>query len=77
LLVGEVGGDMPDGFDLHNSPAAIATRTDIHRPMILVSTSGTRLIVESEGAKAVYVAPCRAPLDGRAPRGRVAGGVPR
>jgi len=56
LLVGEVGGDMPDGFDLHNSPAAIATRTDIHRPMILVSTSGTRLIVESEGAKAVYVA---------------------
>jgi len=56
LLVGEVSGEMPDGFHLHNSPAAIATRTDIQRPMILVSTSGTRLIVEAEAAEAVYVA---------------------
>ena len=56
LLVGEVGGDMPDGFHVHNSPAALATRTDVQRPMILVSTSGTRLILEAEGAGAVYVA---------------------
>ena len=56
LLVGEVAGDMPDGFHLHNSPAELARRTDIHRPMILLSTSGTRLIAEAEGAEAIYVA---------------------
>ena len=56
LLVGEVAGDMPDGFHLHNSPAEMARRTDIHRPMILLSTSGTRLIAEADGAEAIYVA---------------------
>jgi len=56
LLVGEVAGDMPDGFHLHNSPAELARRTDIHRPMILLSTSGTRLIAEADGAEAIYVA---------------------
>src|SRR5215471_16194232 len=44
LLVGELGGSMPYGFDLNNSPAELAIRTDIHRPMLLLSTSGTRLI---------------------------------
>src|SRR5436190_1524775 len=36
LLAGEVGGNMPFGFDLTNSPAAIAARTDVERPMVLV-----------------------------------------
>lgn len=44
LLVGELGGHMPHGFDLTNSPAGIAERTDVWRPMILLSTSGTRLV---------------------------------
>src|SRR5437879_1743632 len=44
LLVGELGGSMPYGFDLNNSPADLEVRTDIHRPVILLSTSGTRLI---------------------------------
>ncbi len=56
LLVGELGGNMPYGFDLTNSPAQIAVRTDIHRPMILVSSSGTQLLTNAAGAQAVYVA---------------------
>ena len=46
LQVGELGGNMPYGFDLQNSPFLIASRTDVDRPMILLSTSGTRLITE-------------------------------
>lgn len=41
LLVGELGGHMPVGFDMTNNPAQIATRDDTHRPMVLVSSSGT------------------------------------
>src|SRR5215472_16135758 len=43
LLVGEIKGFLPQGFDLNNSPADLVSRTDIDRPMIHVSTSGTRL----------------------------------
>jgi len=56
LLVGELGGNMPYGFDVTNSPAQIAQRTDIHRPMILVSSSGTQLLMEAAGSTAVYIA---------------------
>lgn len=56
LLVGELGGYMPYGFDLTNSPAEVARRTDIHRPMILVSTSGTQLLLNAKGSEAVYIA---------------------
>ena len=56
LLVGELGGNMPFGFDMTNSPAEIARRTDIMRPMILLSTSGTQLLWEGRTAPAVYAA---------------------
>jgi 2-phosphosulfolactate phosphatase len=56
LLVGEVGGNRPYGFDLTNSPAELESRIDFERPMILLSTSGTALICAAEGAPAVYVA---------------------
>jgi 2-phosphosulfolactate phosphatase len=56
LLVGELGGNMPYGFHLTNSPAALALRSDIHRPMILLSTSGTRVLGAAEGSGAVYAA---------------------
>ena len=57
LLVGELGGNMCYGFDLTNSPAQIARRTDTERPMVLVSSSGTQLILNaSEHAGAVYLA---------------------
>ena len=41
FLVGELGGNMPYGFDLNNSSAALELRTDVHRPMVILSTSGT------------------------------------
>jgi 2-phosphosulfolactate phosphatase len=47
LLVGELGGEMPYGFDITNSPAQLAERLDSERPMILLSTSGTRLIASA------------------------------
>lgn len=56
LLVGEVGGLMPQGFHMNNSPADLELRTDIYRPMIHVSSSGTKLICEAEKSQAMYVA---------------------
>jgi 2-phosphosulfolactate phosphatase len=56
LLVGELGGNMPFGFDMTNSPAELATRTDLSRPMILVSSSGTQLIANAADCDAVYIA---------------------
>lgn len=56
LLAGELGGNMPFGFDLTNSPAQIAARSDVHRPMVLVSSSGTQLLLNAVGAEAVYIA---------------------
>jgi 2-phosphosulfolactate phosphatase len=44
LLVGELGGNMPYGFHLQNSPAEMDRRTDLERPVILLSTSGTALL---------------------------------
>ena len=59
LLVGELGGNMPYGFDLQNSPAQVAALEDSSRPMILLSTSGTPMLWESRGAHAVYVGSLR------------------
>jgi 2-phosphosulfolactate phosphatase len=56
LLVGELGGSMPYGFDLNNSPADVEIRSDVHRPMILLTTSGTRVICGAESWQAMYVA---------------------
>jgi 2-phosphosulfolactate phosphatase len=56
LLVGELGGNMPYGFDSTNSPAALARRSDISRPMILLSTSGTKVLYEARQCAAVYAA---------------------
>ena len=56
LLVGELGGNMCDGFDLTNSPVAIERRADTDRPMVLVSSSGTQLILNAaETSEAVYL----------------------
>jgi len=56
LLVGELGGNMPYGFHLTNSPVQIAARDDIHRPMVLVSSSGTALLMSSAGSQGVLTA---------------------
>lgn len=56
LLVGELGGNMPYGFHVNNSPADLELRSDTYRPMILLSTSGTRLICGARNGQAMYVA---------------------
>jgi len=56
LLVGEMGGHLPDGFHLQNSPVAMEQRDDVERPAILLSSSGTRIFHEVNGAAAVYAA---------------------
>ena len=56
LLVGELAGDMPDGFHMNNSPVDLVARTDVFRPVVLLSTSGTRLIHEARQADAVFLA---------------------
>jgi len=56
LLVGELEGVMPDGFDMNNSPADLARRADLSRPMILLSSTGTKLICEAGKCDAAYVA---------------------
>jgi len=56
LLAGELGGNMPYGFDMDNSPVALTERSDA-RPLVLLSTSGTQLICDAASeATAVYVA---------------------
>jgi len=55
LLAGELEGQTPPGFDETNSPAAIEARTDFGRPLVLLSSSGTKTINEARG-RAVYVA---------------------
>jgi 2-phosphosulfolactate phosphatase len=56
LLVGELGGVVPPGFDLDNSPAALSHRTDVERPVVLLSTTGTRLFARPAPGVAVHAA---------------------
>jgi len=56
LLAGELGGDMPAGFDMTNSPAQLATRSDVSRPLVLLSSTGTRLIHEIRHSDSAYLA---------------------
>jgi 2-phosphosulfolactate phosphatase len=55
LLAGEAGGDVPAGFHMDNSPSQIARRMDTHRPLVLVSSSGTKVIHEARGCDAIYL----------------------
>lgn len=56
LLVGEIGGSMPYGFDINNSPVDIESRKDISRPAIIVSSSGIPLLCSLKNCDSVYVA---------------------
>jgi 2-phosphosulfolactate phosphatase len=56
LLAGELGGSQPYGFEVQNSPSALVGRADVDRPMILLSTSGTRLVSEAAGRGPTYLA---------------------
>jgi 2-phosphosulfolactate phosphatase len=56
LLAGEQRGMVPDGFHLNNSPAVLSTSADLDRPVVLLSSSGTRLCHEASKAEAAYLA---------------------
>jgi 2-phosphosulfolactate phosphatase len=56
LLVGELGGNRPFGFHLQNSPAEMARPVELERPVILLSTSGTGLLVAAAKRSRTYVA---------------------
>jgi 2-phosphosulfolactate phosphatase len=56
LLAGEVSGLMPAGFNMNNSPAELARRSDHERPLVLLSSSGTKLMAQSGISGAAYVA---------------------
>jgi 2-phosphosulfolactate phosphatase len=55
LLAGESSGTVPGAFEMDNSPAQLVSRTDTHRPLVLVSSSGTRVIHEAAGCEGVYL----------------------
>jgi 2-phosphosulfolactate phosphatase len=56
ILAGELGGVQPYGFDLQNSPTQISALDESTRPIILLSTSGTRLMAEASEVAVTYVA---------------------
>jgi 2-phosphosulfolactate phosphatase len=56
ILAGELGGVQPYGFDLQNSPTQMEALDDSSRPIILLSTSGTRLMAEASAAAVTYLA---------------------
>ncbi len=57
IIAGELAGDMPEGFDLNNSPAELCERTDGERPIVLLSSSGTKLVRNAAaGAHPTYLA---------------------
>jgi len=55
VLAGEFSGEVPAAFEMDNSPSQLIVRTDIHRPLVLVSSSGTRVIHEAAGCEATYL----------------------
>ncbi len=58
LLAGEIGGAVPEGFTLSNSPAQLAALND-RRPLVLLSSSGTRLIDGIRSSPFAYIASFR------------------
>lgn len=56
LLVGELGGNMPYGFHLQNSPAEMDRRVELERPVILLSSSGTGLLTAAAQRSLTYAA---------------------
>ena len=57
FMVGELGGNMPFGFDATNSPVAVTQLGDRERPVLLLSSSGTSLMAAaSDATAAAYVA---------------------
>lgn len=56
LLAGEQRGTMPPGFHINNSPSEIIARWDVERPLIQLSSSGTKLCNEAAKCSAAFLA---------------------
>lgn len=56
LLAGEINGLKPAKFDMNNSPAALLEVNDKARPLVLLSSSGTRLMLNAAACDAAYLA---------------------
>lgn len=63
LLVGELGGNVPYGFHFTNSPVQMQSLDAIpcgsfssdDRPIVLISSSGSQLLLNAVGAKDIYI----------------------
>lgn len=63
LLAGELGGNVPYGFDLSNSPVQVSALesvpcgpfSDADRPIVLISSSGSQLLMNAASGKHVYL----------------------
>src|SRR5437588_9161866 len=59
LLAGEIDDVVPARFESSNGPAAIDARSDVERPLVLVSSSGTPLIHAAGLSATVYLGSLR------------------
>lgn len=55
VLAGEQNGIKPGGFDINNSPSAVAS-LDGSDPIVLLTSAGTQLLGYARGATDIYVA---------------------
>jgi 2-phosphosulfolactate phosphatase len=58
LIAGELKGIMPAGFDMNNSPADLTLREDAHRPLVMLSSSGTKLMLAASCSRHAAFAAC-------------------
>jgi 2-phosphosulfolactate phosphatase len=56
LLAGEQSGIMPPAFHINNSPTEFLARGEVDRPVVLLSSTGTRLCYEAEHSDGVFLA---------------------
>lgn len=56
LLATESENGVPSPFEMADSPSAIESRGDVHRPLVLTGGVGTELIVNAGACDSVYVA---------------------
>lgn len=56
LLAGELGGEKPSCFELQNSPSELDRAPAPDRPLILLSTSGTKMLCEAAMRHRTYAA---------------------
>ncbi len=55
LLAGEIKGESVPDLEMNNSPSELEARRDTYRPLVLLSSSGTRLILNARGCDMLYL----------------------